>query len=305
MGLFTPAWNSKDSEKRMKAVKKITDIDKLQNIVFEAKYTDIREAAVKKITDQSVLKKIVFMDLDSRIRKVAIENVIDQSVLKEIVFKDSDLNIRKMAVEKITDQEVLKEVIFKDLDKSVREVALSKLNDKEFDDIIYEYIMHSAKYNLKITIENIEFILSQPKILTYERWKTINSIGTHIDYGGSSKIHTDKKSAHCDGWDRDNPSPYISSDCHTDKTNYHNDHTEHTDNGNHIDRKDPLVYLPPYEKKEYTKPIELNINAKPSSDPHEYFEGGIIKIGAKPSSDSQDYYEDGTRKIKVNRDNNN
>ena len=47
MGLFTPAWNNKDPEKRMKAIKKIADFDRLRKIAERVEYDDVRQEAWK------------------------------------------------------------------------------------------------------------------------------------------------------------------------------------------------------------------------------------------------------------------
>ena len=41
MDLFKPAWNSKNPEIRMKVVKEVTDIKKLQKIAEQANYKDV------------------------------------------------------------------------------------------------------------------------------------------------------------------------------------------------------------------------------------------------------------------------
>ena len=145
MELFTPAWNSKNPEKRMNAVKEISGIEKLQKIAVKADYDDVRQeawkfiairyrnegiAAVEKLTDQTLLKEVVVKASYRDVKKTAVEKLTDQASLKEIALKDSNSELREAAVKKLTDQNVLIEIAKTDKDKWVRKSAIEMITDQ-------------------------------------------------------------------------------------------------------------------------------------------------------------------------------
>ena len=180
MGLFTPAWNSKNPEKRMKAVKEITDVAKLQKIAERTQYEDVRREtwkliaingysnvalqAVEKITDQKILAEIAKTDEDNfedrSIRELATEKITDQNILAEIVKTSKCYFVRKKAVEKIkmavkniTDQNILAEIAKTDKNIDVRKAAI----DRIYDQNILSKIARTAEYSdvRKAAIERI------------------------------------------------------------------------------------------------------------------------------------------------------
>jgi len=145
MELFTPAWNSKNPEKRMNAVKEITGIEKLQKIAVKADYDDVRQeawkfiairyrnegiAAVEKLTDQTLLKEVAVKASYRDVKKAAVGKLTDQAILKEIALKDSDWEVRKVSVKKLIDQNVLIEIAKTDKDKWVRNAAIEMITDQ-------------------------------------------------------------------------------------------------------------------------------------------------------------------------------
>jgi DUF917 family protein len=130
MGLFTPAWKSKNEEKALRAVEKMTDRKKLEEVAKTAENGKVRRAAVKKITDQSVLADIARNDKDSDVCKAAVEKIIDLSPsIGEIVKVDKDelKKFRLAAVEKLTDQSVLADIAKNAEDEYLREAAIHRL----------------------------------------------------------------------------------------------------------------------------------------------------------------------------------
>ena len=90
MGLLKPAWMSKDINKAMNAVSKISDQRKLAEIVgtseiyFDFGYT-IREAALNKITDQHILYEVAKkVKSEKRLFNMVVNKVSDPKILEEI-----------------------------------------------------------------------------------------------------------------------------------------------------------------------------------------------------------------------------
>jgi hypothetical protein len=73
MGLFTPAWKSKNEIRALRAVEKITDQNVFADIAKSDSDSDVREAAVEKLTDQSLLIDIAKNDSDWHVHKAAVE----------------------------------------------------------------------------------------------------------------------------------------------------------------------------------------------------------------------------------------
>jgi hypothetical protein len=127
MGLFTPAWKSKNKEKALRAIEKMTDQKKLAKVAKTAESWEVRKRAVWKITDQSMLVDVAKNDGDSRVRKAAVEELTDQSALADIAKNDKDSDVRKAAVEKLTDKSALADVAKNGEDWNVAIVAYKRL----------------------------------------------------------------------------------------------------------------------------------------------------------------------------------
>jgi len=167
MGLFKPAWMSKDNVKAEKAVAKINDQTTLARVARESQFWNVRLAAVRKLTDHKYLSAIVNEEHDERVRtaaadklagnaplqnyaagstsgappqmnprsnrhdrKNAIRDITDQNTLAEIVL-NGDFSMRKEAVKKLTDQEMLVKVAQSMNAVDVRLIAIRKLDDQE------------------------------------------------------------------------------------------------------------------------------------------------------------------------------
>jgi hypothetical protein len=112
-GLFTPAWNSENTAKRLAAVAEIktdkkTGIQKLRTIADKTRYADVRQeawtrlaleaaswayndlrlAAVEKIDDEITLAKMALHDESSQVRYAAMEKVHHQQLLVQIALSE-------------------------------------------------------------------------------------------------------------------------------------------------------------------------------------------------------------------------
>ena len=130
MGLFTPAWKSKDYQKAINAVNRIEKEKVLIKIAKISELSDIRKAAIKKITDQNALVEIAKTDEEWGVRCAAAEKITDQNALVEIAKTDEEWGVREAAAEKITDQNALIEIAKTAEDRDVREAATKKITDQ-------------------------------------------------------------------------------------------------------------------------------------------------------------------------------
>jgi hypothetical protein len=130
MGLFTPAWKSKNEERALRAVRKMTSQKKLAKVVKNSEHLRVPVVAVKKLTNQTLLADIAKSAKDWYVRKAATEKLTDQTLLADIAKNDSHADVRNAAVEKLTDQSLLADVAKKDSNEYVRKAAVEKLTDQ-------------------------------------------------------------------------------------------------------------------------------------------------------------------------------
>jgi hypothetical protein len=130
MGLFGPAWKSNNEYIACSVVKRITDQDKLAQIVKESESRLVRLTALENLTDQTVLAEVARKDSDRQVYRAAVKNLTDQTLLAEIALKDSNYSVREAAVEKLTDQKALAEIAILDSYGYVRHVAVKNLTDQ-------------------------------------------------------------------------------------------------------------------------------------------------------------------------------
>jgi hypothetical protein len=186
MGLFRPAWKSKNEYKAEKAVKKITNQKKLARIAIEAGSWTVRKVAVKKLTDQTVLAEVAIIDSDSGVRRAAVENLTDQTLLAEIAIKDSNDYVRRAAVWNLTDQTVLAKVARLDRNSTVRLAAVEKLTDQKL--LVKIAIEDKDDYVSKAAVEKLpdqKVLKDIAEILFTEIMKTDND---KLDYNVQNKI---------------------------------------------------------------------------------------------------------------------
>jgi hypothetical protein len=141
MGLFTPAWKSKNTDKAVKAVAKITDQKKLERIALEAPDGHARHAAVKEITDQSALADVAKNSESGLVRVAAVEKIrtaeitavekiTDQSALTEFAKNSEFGSVREAAVKKLFAKLDLADVAKKAKYGYIRQVAVEKITDQ-------------------------------------------------------------------------------------------------------------------------------------------------------------------------------
>ena len=117
MGLFSPAYKSKNTDKAIQAVQKITDPAKLKSIVYDNEVAAaVREAAVKCLSDERDLFQILCdTKQPSSIRKAAIPGLSQDALTAyasmDLVGSNSG-GERDMVISRITDKKAVANAIW-------------------------------------------------------------------------------------------------------------------------------------------------------------------------------------------------
>ena len=173
MGLFRPAWDSKNWERATKAVKKIKKEAKLARVAKEARCSEARVAAVERLTDQDVLAYVAKNDEDRAVRVAAVEKLTDQDILAYIAKINWYSDVGDAAFKKLTDQNVLVDFAMNDEKPWFRKAAVKKLTDlKKTDTAILELliskfpdidlrlkIFSKLPYASRNLVNNLEYVL--------------------------------------------------------------------------------------------------------------------------------------------------
>lgn len=136
MGLFAPAWKSKNAKKREKWVEKVNNKDQenqeiLKELAANDESEEVRLSAIGKITDEKLLLEYYNLGTESiGIRTVAVRGIKNQDVLADIAKNDDYDFIRISAAEKVTDPEVLEEIANNDPDTFVSISAVKLIKNR-------------------------------------------------------------------------------------------------------------------------------------------------------------------------------
>lgn len=85
MGLFKPAWLSKNVTKRLKGVAKLDDQTILADLAVNDSDLRVNTAAVKKLTDQNLLAQVLRSSQNFSVRKEAIDKLTDSAALLDAI----------------------------------------------------------------------------------------------------------------------------------------------------------------------------------------------------------------------------
>lgn len=110
MGLFEPVWKTSDymkDEKAIKAVKKITDNNKLYEICMTAPLPQVRKAAVNQINDQRLLLDIAAKSDMRSVSELACERIRDPQILNEVMLHGKKGVPFDELIKKINDEQTI------------------------------------------------------------------------------------------------------------------------------------------------------------------------------------------------------
>jgi hypothetical protein len=156
MGLFKPAWMSKNTAKAIKVVERITDQTTLIEISKTALTADVQKAANKKLqsilanlsvngaeyldcynavhndilTDEELLLWVAFNAKYENVLDGAIKKINSQDRILHIVNTANSKSLRCAAIRKLTNQAVLAEIAKNDNDNGIRLIAIKKLTNQ-------------------------------------------------------------------------------------------------------------------------------------------------------------------------------
>lgn len=154
MGLFAPAWQSKNPQKRLQSLTKLTDKDTLLRIARCDEDEVVREAALKRLKEvrllpatgeekerlaaltasalvpNMVLTKQQQLDAYESVQEIHRRLLPEQAELAEVARTDPDAEKRHGAVYNLIDQAALLDVARQDADQRVRTTAAERLDDQ-------------------------------------------------------------------------------------------------------------------------------------------------------------------------------
>ena len=133
---FTPAWKSKNPDKAVKAVAKISDQDRLALVAETACSEPARIAAVKKLDSLDLLGsferrigfKAVSLAAQERIEAV-IGALQENSEMVRLAAEHKNPAVREAAVDRITDKKVLYRIAIKHNSTDTCLQAIRKIHD--------------------------------------------------------------------------------------------------------------------------------------------------------------------------------
>lgn len=103
MGLFSPAWKSKNEEKALACVKATSDQATLERIAREALTSRVRMNAAEKLTEPERINRLAVASPDHYVRSTLAGKVTDQALLKRLAGQDEDFLVRSKTLKKIED----------------------------------------------------------------------------------------------------------------------------------------------------------------------------------------------------------
>lgn len=148
MGLFKPAWQSENRDKRKAAVMQLDDPGILETIALSDDSDDIRKIAIERIVDEAVLKRIAATDgasVSDYVRAAAIQMIRDQTFLSGILEQEllkGDMNpfLMMALASSITSEAALAKLALTSRNGQVVEICTHKINDPALlMDIVFHY----------------------------------------------------------------------------------------------------------------------------------------------------------------------
>lgn len=154
MGLFKPVWKTSDymkDEKAIKAVKKITDNNKLYEICMTAPLLQVRKAAVNQINDQRLLLDIAAKSDMRSVSEHAYERIRDPQILNEVMLHGKKGVPFAELIKKINDEQTILYIAHCADDTEARRSAVNALKKP---DQLLEFAF-SSDYGIRSTARRL------------------------------------------------------------------------------------------------------------------------------------------------------
>ncbi len=170
MGLFQPGWMSKDEQKAMRALEKVTDDAALFRIASECPHRSVQIKAVSKIRDADRRLDVALTKqlLSYEVRLAALEGASEEG-LSLVARKAASCDIRLEAVKRMKDEGCLAEVVKATAggnrdDLRVCEAAYEKMNHPPFN---CSMLIHNRKTdaNLLYDLKRMSYPDDREKLL--------------------------------------------------------------------------------------------------------------------------------------------
>ena len=124
MGLFIPAWKSKNPEKARRAVERLTNQKKIGEAAKKARHEEIRKLAVNKLTDEIVLADVAKYTFTREINRgiytvhqdtcfPALEKLTDRRLIFEVAKSAWNPKLGEAAMKKLTDENDIAELMMR------------------------------------------------------------------------------------------------------------------------------------------------------------------------------------------------
>ena len=172
MGLFKPAWMSKDESRAMRALDKVSDDATLFTIATECPHASVQKRAVEKIQSDEVLLDVICSRTSKNVSLMAFLAALDRATeqqLYDIVMTrnpNMDLWLHEV-VNRITDEALLAKIAAKERDgygsdATLRAAAFAKVNDREL-------LLQLMEQYRDVYVGNMDY--GQSSIEAHRRWK--------------------------------------------------------------------------------------------------------------------------------------
>jgi len=135
MGLFKPAWQSKNIEKARRAVERMTDQQKLKLVVSEAKFPEIQALAVNKIAyyhTQQTFVDIATSNYDVIVCMAALNKLTLENHFSSVAESRSHLEVCMAALNKLTLENYISDVAKSSSHFEVCMAAFNRLKSEKY-----------------------------------------------------------------------------------------------------------------------------------------------------------------------------
>lgn len=196
LDLFRANWKHSNPNKRIEAIKNLTNQNLLADIAKNDKDYSVRQVAYRmlgKEKSQEALADIVKNDEDEKLRKKAVKKLTSRSLLADIAANDKDYSIRQVAYRILgqeKSQEALVDVVKNDKDENIKNEAFQELtyqnlladievDDRNCLDEIIDRIKKCDEEGIEPYLKKLsqEYGITNNLILT-----AIKAFGYQIDY---------------------------------------------------------------------------------------------------------------------------
>ena len=131
MGLFRPAWKSKNTDKALRAAQKLSEQSEIALAAKNAHSSQVRKAAIERLSDQKILREIAEHDPNFELCCAALNRIDDIQFIIHLAHTHHAYFARQAAIKRIDDIPTLLSVIRNERDADVREVAYAQIKDQD------------------------------------------------------------------------------------------------------------------------------------------------------------------------------